>query len=639
MSFTTRGPNGPITMEACAGYVYAVGLRGEAAAVAVAVARAESSLDPSVRVYNTATGDDSYGLWQINMLGDLGPARRKRYGLMTDADLLDPATNARVMYGESGGGGNWRPWSAFKANRHAQYLAEARRAVATVEARGGNPSTGGGLGRVAGGSTAVDLGRSDDVVSGLPTAIDPAVARPRSASWESGFRIRGQSILRTVLADTATGGSVDLGVDDVAELSLEVGANEGYQWALAEELAVDADVDWADLLLRIVGVEWDEGDGQTYKLTARCRAAGPEDMRKRAGTFARTWEGMSPTEVMADLAAENGLRFVGEGSNRRDLITRKGPEDGTAQMPTTDSSDTESSWDLGARLAKEEGYWCFESAGTLYFARPSWLATRMPHFPVKVTGSLRGIDDYVGPANNGTVGIPQASRAKDDDLLPGLPPRTVKVRLPRDRGEQVRPGMVADFDGLPYFIGSYLVSRVHFEFDGGLEPAEVDLVDAKDPVPEPPTDPETGEPTVKSSAAPTGGGGASALDMVTIALRQIGDRYVYGVEVRLDDPDPTAFDCSELVQWAVAQVGVTFTDQSEAQMAAIERAGLTRSVAQCARIRGALLWHPGHIAISLGDGAHTVEAMGRQYGVVQGNIGSRFSRGGLVPGLVYPPGS
>lgn len=635
--FTSKSGNPPLTVDAVAGLVYAAGLRGEPAAVAVAVTTPESGRDATIRVYNEATGDDSYGLWQINMLDlpqgpHLGPARRVQFGIQTDGDLLKPEVNARAMYIVSGGGTNFGPWSTFKAGKHRPYLDDARQAVAAVEARGGNPDPG-----TAGPAVPVDLGRSGDVTWGLPAAIDPTVDRPRSADWGPGFFIRGQSALRTLVADTMTGGSVDLGVDTVAEMTIEMSAPDtAAVWAVAEELALDTPVDWWDLLLQVVGCEWGEGPGMSYRYTARCRAAGPEGMRRRSGNITREWTAMSPSEVLEALAAENGLRYVAEGSNRRDLIVRKGPDDGTAQMPTSGNADTESDWDLGQRLAKEEGYWFFETAGTLYFARPSWLVTRMPRFDVNARGELRGIDDFAR-GNNGTVGVPTASLARDDDLTPGLPPRQLTVRLPRDRGEQVRPGMVADFAGLPFFDGSYLVAKVSFPFDGGLDPAVIDLVDPQDPVPVPPAD-DAGD-TPRSTAGPVGGGGASALDFVTIALRQIGDRYAYGAQVTIGDPDPTSFDCSGLVNWALGQVGVTFPRQSEADIAAIDTAGLTRSVDACTRIRGALLWHQGHVAISLGDGAHTVEAMGPQYGVVQGNIGSRFTRGGLIPGLVYPPGS
>lgn len=40
--------------------------------------------------------DDSYGVWQINMLGRLGSTRRKQFGLSADSELLDPFVNVRA---------------------------------------------------------------------------------------------------------------------------------------------------------------------------------------------------------------------------------------------------------------------------------------------------------------------------------------------------------------------------------------------------------------------------------------------------------------------------------------------------------------------------------------------------------------
>ena len=57
----------------------------------------ESSGDPNAR--NTTWPDDSYGLFQINMLDEpgykLGEERRNKYGI-TNEDLLNPEINAAV---------------------------------------------------------------------------------------------------------------------------------------------------------------------------------------------------------------------------------------------------------------------------------------------------------------------------------------------------------------------------------------------------------------------------------------------------------------------------------------------------------------------------------------------------------------
>jgi hypothetical protein len=103
------------------------GINGEALVIATAVALAES--DGVVRAHNTRGADDSYGIWQINMTGDLGPDRRRAYGLKTNEDLFDPQTNARVMAGESKRGTNWKPWGAYTDKRYLKRMAEARAAT------------------------------------------------------------------------------------------------------------------------------------------------------------------------------------------------------------------------------------------------------------------------------------------------------------------------------------------------------------------------------------------------------------------------------------------------------------------------------------------------------------------------------
>jgi hypothetical protein len=78
---------------------------------AVGIAFAESGGNPNA--HNTKGRDDSYGLWQINMKGALGPQRRKRFGITSDAQLFDPLTNARAahkVYLDSG----WKAWTTYR---------------------------------------------------------------------------------------------------------------------------------------------------------------------------------------------------------------------------------------------------------------------------------------------------------------------------------------------------------------------------------------------------------------------------------------------------------------------------------------------------------------------------------------------
>lgn len=109
-----------------------VGFDRAASVLMTAIAGAESGYYPGNHNLNAGTGDDSYGLWQINMLGGLGPPRRKQFGLRHDSDLFDPRTNARAAWGISGNGRNFTPWSAYKNGSYKQYMKRAQDAATAL---------------------------------------------------------------------------------------------------------------------------------------------------------------------------------------------------------------------------------------------------------------------------------------------------------------------------------------------------------------------------------------------------------------------------------------------------------------------------------------------------------------------------
>ena len=87
-----------------------VGFEGRTLRHAWAVAMKESTGRPNAHNDNPSTGDNSYGLFQINMKGSMGPDRLQKYGLSSYEDLFDPYTNATIAYQMSKGGTNWGPW-------------------------------------------------------------------------------------------------------------------------------------------------------------------------------------------------------------------------------------------------------------------------------------------------------------------------------------------------------------------------------------------------------------------------------------------------------------------------------------------------------------------------------------------------
>jgi hypothetical protein len=105
------------------------GFSNDEVATVVGISKRESGWRPDAYNGDAGTGDKSYGLMQINMLGSLGPARREQYGLSKDEDLFDPYTNLKVAYGMSGGGSNFNPWGGYKGKEdtYNTNMEEARR--------------------------------------------------------------------------------------------------------------------------------------------------------------------------------------------------------------------------------------------------------------------------------------------------------------------------------------------------------------------------------------------------------------------------------------------------------------------------------------------------------------------------------
>lgn len=95
------------------------GFSGSDVDIAAAVAMAESG--GNSRSYNPVGRDDSYGLWQINMKGSLGPDRRKKFGISSNAALFEPAVNARAakMIKDDSG---WAAWTTYTRGTYKKFL-------------------------------------------------------------------------------------------------------------------------------------------------------------------------------------------------------------------------------------------------------------------------------------------------------------------------------------------------------------------------------------------------------------------------------------------------------------------------------------------------------------------------------------
>jgi len=146
-----------------------------------------------------------------------------------------------------------------------------------------------------------------------------------------------------------------------------------------------------------------------------------------------------------------------------------------------------------------------------------------------------------------------------------------------------------------------------------------------------------------------------AAHLIILAMKEVGKPYVFGSEGPVASSLKT-WDCSEIVQHLLAQAGVEQVSDGKGRLTPINEfdgAGIqwerSRSIPLDDGIstQGALLFvkderlyrdrphHIGHVAISLGNG-YLLEARGRAYGVVIGEVRDSFNLATKVDALYLP---
>lgn len=117
-------------------YAAAAGFQGNSLITATAIAMAESSGRTDV-----INASGAVGLWQILM---------SAHPQWTQAQLMDPYTNAKAAFQISNGGSNWSPWVTYTNGAYKQFYLQAQ-------------------------STPVDQGIANDIKTGIQV-LSPAAA-------------------------------------------------------------------------------------------------------------------------------------------------------------------------------------------------------------------------------------------------------------------------------------------------------------------------------------------------------------------------------------------------------------------------------------------------------------------------------
>jgi peptidoglycan hydrolase-like protein with peptidoglycan-binding domain len=119
-------------------FAYNAGFRGADLVRMVAICGAESGYNPHALNNNAHTGDLSYGLAQVNMIGSLGPARLREFHIPNNDALFDAQTNlncAHIIYTDAHG--TFTDWSTFNDRAYVAHWSEATAAVAALHLNGG----------------------------------------------------------------------------------------------------------------------------------------------------------------------------------------------------------------------------------------------------------------------------------------------------------------------------------------------------------------------------------------------------------------------------------------------------------------------------------------------------------------------
>lgn len=605
-----------ITAAQCAALMRKVGFPESDLVTMVAVAIAESGL--RVEAYNPSSASGILQvLWNVHRQYD-----KRR--LLSDAEYnIKAGHDIYVSQGK-------RAWVAYSSGAYQKYVNQARQGVAQAASVVGDPAP--GIPTAGSSSTpSITYGApGPQIVNagvGTPLAAAEDASGPLTDFWIRGTQVQGN------FADTIIGAPhYAAGVDIVPNIGFTVvdegGGllyslnNQGFFWSRG------GTVTYKDLYLKMDQIKFEPGNHGTGQITVACADDIVFALMNLKGP--RTASGISATEWIAQELRLAGLDpntcLLGESVPSQSMIAR----DEEDQTSTSGSGDDPSAWTTIVRLAKELGKRVFISGRRIVFGSAAFAMQWCATGPVRLSW-----DGY--SEGERFITLPTATQVT-------IGSRTVKQivgRVPLNRAKFFRPGVPVLISRIPSVIGSeeltMMVSKVDHDIGTDTDGAEITMIEPVDPPAQPPTQTTAaGANGGSTSTDGTSGGGVdgSVDKFVALALQQAGKKYVFGAEASPTDANPRAFDCSELVEWACARAGINprMPDGSATQLAWCRSKGTTISVAAAINTKGALLFMPGHVAISLGGGK-TIEAMNPSNGVRQGNANGRgWTAGARVPG-------
>lgn len=583
----------------------------------VGIAKAESGFRTDAIGGPNTNGTYDRGLFQINDVHKLDQQR-----------LVNDATYNTQMAKRIWDSQGLRAWSTYTSGAWRKYEGEARQGIAQAASATGSVVTPGNDPAAAGGQQGVTYGGPG------PQLTNAGVGAPLAAN---GPHENGLGVVKLLGAELEGDiGSLVIGepkwsasITSVPNLALEC-VDEDYALLARGLWRGGSRVQWSDLDLRIDQITMSTGTVGTGQAALSCVDDIVYALMNLKGP--RTANGLSAVEWIAQELSDVGIDpnkyLLGEAVPTQSAIAR----DVQDQSGQAGQGQDASAWTTIVRLAKELGKHVFISGRRLVFGSAAFAMQWTAEGPLK-------LGYHIPNDSERWITYPTVTRQSVSNRNEVL---TVVGRVPHNRAPYFRPGVPVDVTATPgvAVIGQtvrMMVSKIEHTLVNDTDGAEITLIEPVDPPPQPPQQPTAnGLNSGGTGDAASGNSYDSQADqIVALCLQQVGKQYIYGAEASPSEVNPRAFDCSELIEWACARANVSpkFPDGTDAQEAHCRRSGTIITVQQAINTKGALLFQPGHVALSLGTGS-TVEAMNEQRGVTKGNANGRgFTVGATIPGV------
>ena len=216
------------------------------------------------------------------------------------------------------------------------------------------------------------------------------------------------------------------------------------------------------LLMEIAEVSVSQSQGFNPIWNVKCRTKAIQQMKrdKNPGAVSSS----SGTAFVRAAAKKYGLEFIGEETSKSVKINK-----------ASGTSAADSLWNVLQNLASSAKFKLFEADGTLYFASMKWLMHRWGTKSIVVSVEKKNttsgkitkeavVRKFI-PLVPGKVGkdfelmsLPEMRKSDNDPME-----SSGSAVIDRTNGTSLRPGMTVFVDGIPSFVGYYLINSVDYE--------------------------------------------------------------------------------------------------------------------------------------------------------------------------------